>query len=281
MLLRTVWFFLSLFAAFTYSFVWLLVRATKGLPSSVVTTIQFIVGPILLFFSIGSVTFPWSEPVWYWYLLSSCIIPPLSVALNYCSQRTDVTLIKPLSGLSSISATLLPIFLFHTSFPLTGLLGVAIGTIGFFILYHARWDSWKKPYPWIVLITMLVFGINAAIVGMTLAVFPHPFILCFVSHALICLFSLGSSVRHWKGISWNIRYIGVLAALATVTILQEFATNAALTMAPAGYMISVKRTSIIFASLGGYFFFQERSIPLRRLLTATIIVVAGVALLLV
>lgn len=276
-----MWFLLSIIAAFFYASLWLFTRASKGIPSSVVTTLQFVIGPVLLL-TCWNTPFPWSEPIWYWYLLISfCIVPPFSLALNFASQRIEVTLIKPLSGLSSLSAVLLPVLLFHQTIAVTGILGVAIGTLGLLILYHAKWHVWKTPYPWIVLCTMLIFGVNAAIVSQTLQIFPHPILLCFISHTGIFLFAFVGSLKQWKKISWSRNQIVLMIVLSCVTLLQEFATNIALGLTHAGYVVSVKRTSIIIASMAGYFFFHERSIKLPRLLAATSLVVGGVVMLLI
>ncbi len=276
-----MWFPLSLAAAVLYSSVWLLARLSKGIPSSMVTALQFVFGPLVLVSLIGTTPLPWSEPIWYWYLLVTFLgVPPLSIALNYASQRIEVTLINPLSGLSSLTAVLLPMLAFQQKLPLTGLIGIGIGTLGLLILYHAKWHVWKTPYPWIALCAVLMWGVNAAVVAETLSVFPHPILLVGISHSAIFLFALLSSLRHWRRVEWTESRIFLMLALMSVTFLQEFATNLSLSLAPASYAISVKRTSIIIASIASYFLLHERSIKLPRLVMSTCLVAAGVVMLL-
>lgn len=277
-----MWFFLSIIAAFLYASLWLFACASKGMSSGVVTVLQFSLGPVVLLASMWHLHFPWHEPVWYAYLLISFFAnPPLSWALNYASQRIEVSLIKPLSGLSSLSAALVPVLVFGETLSMSGVAGMIVGTAGLLLLYHAKWHVWKTPYPWIVLLTVLVFGVNAAVVGAALKVFPHPIVMSGIACTANCLFALFYTRGKWKEISWTPFMILLMAGFALATLGQDFATNIALQLAPAGYVISVKRTSIIIASVGGYLLFRERTIKLPRLLAATTLVVAGVILLLV
>ncbi len=55
-----------------------------------------------------------------------------------------------------------------------------------------------------------------------------------------------------------------------------FSHMKAISLAPAAYMIAVKRTSVLFGVLFGWLFFKERNIPLR--LFATSVMVLGVIL---
>jgi drug/metabolite transporter (DMT)-like permease len=277
-----MWFALSILSAFLYASLWLFARASKGLPTSVVTAFQFVPGPIMLILLSTKIHFPWTEPRWYLFLITALVIvPPFSWALNFASQRIEVTLIKPLSALSSISAVLFGMILAHQTFSLNAILGILISTAGLMLIYHARWTVWKKPYPWIALASVLVFGFNATVAGYLFQVFPHPLTVSAVALTGGFIPPMLASMRHHKRMTWNRKTITLLLSFAAATIAQELTTDYALVLAPAAYVLSVKRTSIIMASAAGYFFFHEKDIPLKKLILATVIVVTGLAILLI
>ena len=68
--------------------------------------------------------------------------------------------------------------------------------------------------------------------------------------------------------------LGALIGLAFA--LMAFAHYYAIEIAPVAYMIAVKRTSLIFATLWGWLFFQEGH--LRERLLGAAVIVAGVLL---
>lgn len=274
-----MWFLLSILAAIFYASLWLFARASKGMPSSIVTAFQFLPGPIMLLILSTRIHFPWALPQWYLFLLTTFIIvPPFSWAMNFASQRIEVTLIKPLSALSSISAILFGVILAHQAFSLRSILGILVSTCGLLLIYHARWSVWKKPFPWIVLASVLMFGFNAVIVGMLLAVFPHPLTVSATSLTGGFVLSAFSGMRRRKHMTWNARNLALLLCFAAACAAQELFTSYALVLAPAALVLSVKRTSIIMASVAGYFLFREKDIPLKHLLRATSVVVVGLVL---
>lgn len=277
-----MWFVLAFLSAFLYASLWLFARASKGMPSSIVTAFQFLPGPIMLIILSSRIHFPWHEPRWYLFLVITFIVtPPFSWAMNFASQRIEVTLIKPLSSLSSISALVFGMLLSHQTFSLKAVLGILVSTVGLMLIYHARWKVWRKPYPWLVLASMMVFGLNATVAGMLLQVFPHPLTISATSLTGGFLLSAVSGVNHRKHMRWTPQTIGLLLSFAAACVGQELFTDYALVLAPAAYVLAVKRTSIIMATVAGYLIFHEKDVPLTKLLMATAIVIAGLVLLLV
>lgn len=275
-----MWFLISLLAAVFYASLWLFARASRGMPSSIVTVIQFSPGLALLAWSIPTVDFPWDMKGWYAFLaLQFLILPPLVWAMNFASQRIEVTLIKPLSSLSSISAAITGIVLFGEHLSPWAIMGILVSTAGLLLLYHARWNVWKSPYPWIVLTGVAFFGLNAAFMGYILSVWPHPIAMSGLAMSSICIFAMIQAIRSHKHMRWTKRRIQLLASFAFANLTQELMTQWALLLAPASLVISVKRSSIILAAVAGYFLLHEREIPLKKLLVATLLTTAGIALL--
>jgi len=275
-----VWFWLALLAAVFYASLWLFARASKGMPSSLVTAIQFSPGPVLLAATAHSVDFPWHEPSWYVFLVSQfVIIAPLAWALNHVSQRIEVTLIKPLSGISSISALIFGSLAFGEHFSSAAIFGIAVSTAGLLLLYHARWSVWKSPYPWIVLLAVIFFGVNATLMGHVLSYWHHPVVMSGLAMTSSCIFALFHAVRSYKHMVWTPQRVKLMVSFTAAMLAQELSTQYALALAPGALVVSVKRTSIIMAAAAGYWLFHERDIPLRKLLLSTILVCCGVLLL--
>lgn len=272
-----MWIVLSLLAAVLYASTWLFARASKGIPSAVVTSGQFAFGPLVLIYSIWAFDFPWHEPLWNFYVMFSFIVGPLILlGFTYASQRIEVSIIKPLTGLTSIAALFFAITIFHEQFPLMGIVGIVITTVGLLILYHGRWDVWKTPYPWFILIGVLVFGINTVMVREIHKFFPH--ILAISSAFLAGGFFLNALVagRKWMETKWTGKRILFMGWFALAVFLQDIFTLMAVTLAPAPYVLAVKRLSILIAALGGYYLFNERDQSLPRLLLAVLFVIVGI-----
>lgn len=275
-----MWFFLSLLSAVFYAAYWVVLRASNGIPSSLVTVAGFISGPVLLAYSWPNAVIPWSHPLWWVFLFWMIILNPFfSWTFTFASQRTPLSIAKPLSSLTSISAMFTGVLAFDQNLPSIGILGILVGVAGLFLLYHGRWEAWRKPHPWMVLLCVLSFGINTSITAEALKICPNPLLLIGIGWTptfLVCLLGMVSK-KSWQRLSQ--RQWTLLAVLTSVMIVQEIASVNALFFAPAPYVVTVKRFSILLTSIIGYFWFKERDIPLPRLVLAVCIVIAGAVML--
>ncbi len=274
-----MWIFLSLLSAIAFSAVWLLVRASRGIPSSIVTAAQYSLGPVLLLLTVPHTALPWNEPIWYVFLCINVLIVPIaSWTMVLASHRVPITVSNPLLGLSSVASLITAALFFHGTFTVLGVIGILTTTFGLFILYHGRWTIWRTRYPWMVLVIVILYGINGTIGHRLLQIFPHPFLLggIFLSSSFVV--PLRQAVRRARGMQWSRDVLFLLFALAIAMLAQDIATLLAFQLAPAPYVLSIKRMSVLFSMLGGYFLFREREASLKRLVLATIVVLAGVAL---
>lgn len=275
-----MWLLLSLLAAVFYAALWVLARASKGLPPSIVLAAQFIPSPLLVFFWWPDAPLPWHEPLFVTFFLLSCFfMPTVSWLMTYAGQRAHIGVIKPLSGLSSLTALLAGLFLFDDSISVTGSLGVLIVVLGLLLLYRGRMYHWRTLPPWIVLACVLTFGVVGALFRAVLQFFPEPIFLTgifLMPSGLLWVLRAG-----WikKSVVLTQRHWIILALFAVAAIVQEVVSFMALALAPAAYMYTVKRTSIIIASLIGYFYFHEKEVPLWRLVVGSLIVISGTAVL--
>ncbi len=272
-----MWFPYALLSAFFYALLWVLTRASRGMPSGVVTAVQFIVGPFLLLYVARTVDYPWGE--WWWrayLLLPLCILPLTAWAMTHALHTTEVTLVKPLFGLSSIATLLVSSLFFGEQVTWWGVGGILFITLGLFSLYHERWEAWRRAGPWMVLIGAIIFGTNAAITAAVLSRFPH--VLAISALMMTGSFTVNAAFagRSWCKVQWSWRNTLILLGLIVALLGQDLLTLYALTLGPSSYVIAVKRTSVLLTAVLGYVFLHERDQSLSRLLLSAGLVVAGV-----
>lgn len=276
-----MWFPFALLSAFFYAALWLLARMSRGMPSTVVTALQFIFGPLLLLVVMPTTDYPWQEPWWQLYLLFPFFVVPLtSWAMTYALHTTEVTLVKPLFGLSSIATLAVSSTFFGEEVHRWGLLGILLITLGLLTLYHERWEAWKHAGPWMVLTGAIIFGVNAAVVAEVVSRFPHVFAISALVMTTTFALNAAGAGPAWQRMQWSPRNLLILLSLALACLGQDVITLYALTLGPSAYVIAVKRTSVLIVAVLAYFFLHEREQPLMRLLLASGLVVGGVGILL-
>jgi len=260
---------------------WLLARASKGLPSSVVTAINTIWAPILLIYFLPSVQFPWDKWWWYLYLILPMVLMPISTwTLTHACQRIDVTIIKPLSSLSTIATLFVSMFIFSKSFELIHIIGIFVITIGLLSLYHNRWNTIRSIWLWLAIFAIIIMGINGSVIKEVLSVFPHPIaLIAFGATGEFAFVSFFGAKNDWNKIKWTRNNISLVTLFSIIVFAQSICTFLALSLGPAPHVIAIKRTSILLAALGGYWIFKERDQSLVRLVVSCVVVVMGVILL--
>jgi len=278
-----MWLLLSLIAAVFYAALWVLARASKGLKASTVTWVQFSLGPPLLLYTISDIPpLPVAAPLFWVWLLHMIVLTPVAVfALTWAGQRTEVGLIKPLSGLSAFAALLTSAMFFAVEIPPLAVIAILIVVLGGFVTYHGRFHRWKDLPPWIALAVVLFFGANAAVITAFLKIYPEPLFgsavfmtSAFAVNLLISFFEPASSHPHRPKYT-----VLLLLGFIVSAAIQDVTTIFAFSYAPASYVLSVKRVSILLASLFGYFIFHERDIGMRQLIAGSLLIISGVGFL--
>ncbi len=273
-----MWFPFALLAAIGYSALWVLGRESRGMPASVATAVQFVAAPFVLLYAARSVDYPWGQSWWQAYLIFPFLLVPLMQwAMTHAVHRTEVTLLKPLFGISNIAALIVGVFLFGERVPPYGVLGVLLTTVGLLSLYHGRWSAWRSRGLWMGLGGAIFFGINIAVIGAVLARFPS--VIGIVALAMTGSLTINSipAIPALRRVSWSGKTVAITIGLIVAYLVQEFASLIALTLGPSSYVVAVKRTSILLTAVLGYGCLRERDQSLPRLLIASGLVVAGVA----
>jgi len=275
-----MWLPYALLAAVFYALVWILARVSRGIPSTVVTAAQFIPGPFLLLITTQAVDYPWGEWWWQAYLVFPFVLDPFFMwAMTKALHRIEVTTVKPLFGISSISALLVAMLFFGRRISAPGMLGVGVVTAGLFCLFHDHLHIWKRWSPWVVLLSAIFFGGNAAVVAEILERFPHIFALLALSFTGILSGMFPFALRDLRNTPWTRRTLLILSVILLANVGQDVFTFLGLSLGPSPYVIAVKRMSILFTTILGYVFLKERNHSLPQLLLASGLVVAGIVLL--
>ena len=275
-----MWFVFALLSAIFYSFLWILARMSRGMPTAVVASFQFIAGPIILIYALRTVDIPWGEWWWQLFLICPVILLPLAMwLLTAAVHRTEVTLIKPLTALSSIVTLIVAHSFFSESVTLIGVLGILIITGGLFFLYHGRWSAWKTSGPWLCLAGTFILGVNVACLGAVLSRFPSVITLMGFEFASVFFLNGIAAGKSWAGNWWSRRNVIILLLMACVVVIQDIFTLNALILGPSPYVVAIKRTSVLMTAVIGYVFLRERDQSISRLIIACSLVVCGVILL--
>ena len=236
---------------------------------------------------IGRDTFPWSMDL----LLLLCVQIPFEVLAYYLYLKA--IRISPLS-ISVPYLSFTPVFTILTagivlgeSISSQGLLGILMVTVGAYVLnlertaYHPLAPLKaivKSPGSRHMLLVALIWSLTSTLgkrgVQLSDPVFFGVFYMLALSVPLTVI--AGWRVkRNVASVNLKGRNALWLALAGLVTALAMIAHFHAIQLVPVAYMISVKRTSLIFSVLYGGLIFRERHIRLRLL--GTCIMLSGVA----
>jgi len=282
-----LWFIYSLFAAISASTKDLFSkRGLKRIDEYIVAwslrifALPFLL-PLLLFIQIPDI-----DTV-FWYALLT------SVSLNVITSILYMKAIKisPLS-LTIPMIALTPMFLLLTSPLIAGEFPSSFGIIGIFLIvlgaytlnvqkvskgFLSPFKALKKEKgPIIMLCVAFIYSITA---NMDKVAIQHssPFFFLIVANIFLSsiLFPivLFKSRKNLHQISPNIKSLVPIGLFSALTLIFQFN---ALVLAIVPYVISIKRTSIIFSSLYGFFIFKEKH--MRERLSGAIIMVLGILL---
>jgi drug/metabolite transporter (DMT)-like permease len=274
-----MWFLFALLSAVGYSALWVALYVSKKIPVTIVQIFLSLAGPLLILRFHPTMQL-WTEPIWIVFIVWMFFINPIfSWLFTFAVQRTDLTISKPLASVSSVTAMVVAWAAFGESLPAIGILGILIGAGGMWALYHTRKHAWKKPYPWIVLACVCSFGINTVLTREALTLYPDPFVITGIGYTASFLWWIMLALG--KHLTWRPKGndIWLLLFITVAAAMQDVAATFALALAPAAYVISIKRLSILLTSVIGYTYFKERELTLTRLIVATCVVIAGAILL--
>lgn len=258
---------------------------------------EWITGTIILglssFLLVPIVSFNEFKPFSFDLLALLLVTTPLEVLGYYfflaAVRLAPLSLVLPLLALTPVLTMLTAFVLLGEHVSGSGFAGIGLVTVGAYLLYSDPSQFaltrpikavFESPGARRMLVSTAIWALTSTLGKKGILMYgAMPF--CFLVligvttvFAIIAIFRIRSGVARVKSTAMNAYLFclaGVLMAAAQIT---HFVS---LSMAPVAYMISVKRTSMVFGVLLGWFFFDESHIRFR--LMASSIMLAGLFLL--
>jgi len=199
-------------------------------------------------------------------------------------RMSPLSLTIPFLGLTPVFLLIVPWVLMGEKVSLLGGVGVVVVAVGIYFLNvtkssHGFWGPLKaithEPGSLIMILVAIIFSFTSTLgkIAIThssplfLAGFYDPLIAVLLTPFILKNHSNRKEVFRYP---WKALLIGVFFAIMAL------AHYYAIEIAKVAYMIAVKRTSLIFATLWGWLFFKEEKISER--LVGAVIIVIGVFL---
>lgn len=278
-----LWAILSVLSGLGDSVIFALMKKLKQVNNSIVVWVQYAFALpflfILLYFNYPQKI----NPNVYWIALLNGILLILSTYLiSKAVKISDLSISMPM-----LSAT--PMFLVVTSYFMLkelptfyGFIGILLIVIGAYAIHIKDYQKgffypfrslFKDRGAFQVLIVAFIFSI-AANLGKIGVLYSNPIFYSFVAYFFISImmaplifYNLDKKIKEIKVNFKSILLLGISSAFMILTYSYAVLTS----IVP--YVISLKRSSVIFAIFFGYFMFKEKNI--KYSLIGTIIMLMG------
>jgi drug/metabolite transporter (DMT)-like permease len=283
-----LWFVFALLTAFFHATANALVKRflLKKVNEYLVMWVRWAAAVPFLFIILFFIEIPQLSPSFWWILLITLPLEITALILYVKAlKESPLSLTIPFLGLT-------PVFLIATSFILLGEIPNTAGIIGILLVVSGAYllnahtikggllqplkAVTKERGSVLMIIVAFIFSFTSNLGKILIQKSSPLFFSWFYILAFSVVFSpiaLTKAKSYFKQLKTNKRLIlvmGIVAALAAISHMLAIS----LTLVP--YAISVKRTSMIFSVLYGYFIFREKNI--RERLLGSIVMLIGVAL---
>lgn len=282
-----LWFIFALLTAFFHATTDALIKKflTKNVNDYLVMWIRWAAAVPFLFIVLFFIEIPRLSLSFWWILLITLILEITALILYVKALK-----VSPLS-LTIPFLALTPVFLIATSFILlgevpnmAGVTGILLVVLGAYLLNaHTIKGGWLQPFKAIckergsvlIIIVAFIYSFTANL-GKILIQKSNPLFFSWFYFVVLstCFFPIAftKAKPDFKQIIINKKLVlltGIVAALAAVSHML------AISLAIVPYVISIKRTSMVFSILYGYFLFREKNI--RERLLGSVVMLIGVA----
>lgn len=267
-------------------------KASQNTDSWTVTWVRFGYSSLFLLPLLVFVEIPNLDPV-FW--LATAALLPLELTAASLSMRalqmSPLSLTIPYLAFTPLFLLLVPTLILGERLNMHGVLGVMCIVAGAYLLnlqtnnhLNSNGPRWLAPLQAIVrekgsrlmLMAAVLYSLTSTLGK---AAVKHSSPLFFASFyyplAGLCLFPIAAmkSGRHLRFAATQAKLFLAIGAAVSLTVICHFM---ALNQAEVAYMISIKRTSMIFATILGWLFFHEKNI--RQRLLGCGVMLAGVIL---
>lgn len=122
----------------------------------------------------------------------------------------------------------------------------------------------QEPGSWMMLATAAIFSITATLLKLAIN-HSSPLFYGAVYYVALGVFFLPFASRELRSIPRGSRVLPIMLFAGALQFVMLMTNMAALSMSPVAYMVSVKRTSLLFGVLLGWLMFRESNIRQRML----------------
>ena len=281
-----IWAFLSIFAglfdAISFSFMKRINNLDQHVKQMFINLMALIFIPIgFLFYSI-----PKTGQNFYLITLITTIIFLIAQFLMLKSlQISSMSMSVPMLSFTPVFLLLMS-YIFLNEFPtFLGIIGIFVIVVGSYILNissvkHGYLEPLKSMFRnkgvfyMLVVAFLFSFTANLAKIGINLSNPAYYMLISYLfSSIILAALFLKKAVKNKKQIKNNFKY---LVAIGVATALSEITIAVALKNAIVPYVISLKRTSVLFSVIIGFLFFREKNF--KHAITGALIMFAGAAL---
>lgn len=285
-----LWFFLSLAAALSVATSDALSKyALKDCDEEVVAWARWGLAVPFLLFLLPFVEVPHLGRE-FWLITAAAV--PLEIAAIIIYMKAIK--ISPLS-LTIPFLALTPVFIIVTSFLFLGELPDLSGAAGIFLIAAGAyllnidspkgsvWDPFRsilrEKGSLLMIVVAFIYSITS-VLGKAAIIQSSPFFFALVYPVIVASFLSPFAFTGYRQNSGAVNGRPILFILIGLTNAVMIACHFwAVSLVEVAYMISIKRTSMVFAVLYGWFFFRE--VNLRERLLGTVVMAAGAALILI
>ncbi len=286
------WFLLSLFAAIWSSvYTALIKKATAQISPIVFLLVGSLVGlPSTLGLIIISGGLPqFSSNFWLFVSISAILDAIGFYLLTRAIQKTDVSLVAPISSFTPVFVTIFASFglrEFPSPIKLLGILTVVVGTylLNVSEIKKGFFEPFKKLFGHeelkMVFVAYLIWGITPIFQkSAILQTSPqNPLAVAFLSSFIFTLIYIPFGIKSIKKESQSIVKIWpIFLILALVTGLGTYTSFKPFQLTNVAYPSAVFKLSALFTIIGGGLFFKERNLG-ERLIGAVVMIIGTVLL---
>lgn len=214
---------------------------------------------------------------WSWSILSGCGHLPYAILLAKAYDKNDFSMTYPISrGAGALNAAVLGLILLGDDLSATSMAGIAIVIVGLWIL--ASGQRINNIFPALgVSATIGVYSVvdaygarNSNPVAFALSVFVSG----ATTITIWALVTRATQLRKFLADQWKpVAFGGSMSVLAYSLVVYAF------TLAPVGYVATMREASVVFAALAGWKYLKEEDHK-RRITSATVAVFGLVVLVL-
>ena len=222
----------------------------------------------------------------FWLALAALLPLEITAWFLYLKaiRLSPLGLTIPFLGLTPVLLLVVPRLLLGEQVSALGAVGVFTVALGVYLLNVGRTsEGWwgplaairSEPGSKLMIVVAALFSVTATL-GKVLILHSSPLFVAAVYFPLLAGVLTPVALARPRLRREMIRYPGQSALIGLAFALMALSHYYAIELAQVAYMIAVKRTSLIFATLWGWLLFKEEAV--RERLTGAVVIVLGVLL---